>query len=204
MIGLKDGIMLSRAEIAALIEFTSSALDQPTSRARFVAAGDTLRAHCSDGVRALEVAAPNNGLEGEWLISRAGLSQLKRTLGGGDMAKLVVEDHTISRVVVTDAIGAEVAELRWTDEASAQMSFPEISSAIRRPGKGRPVSAFRANALLLASLSTLVKAANSSVLTMHIPTSDQHPILCEVRGDEGTWTSVIMPTGAPDAIGDTL
>lgn len=191
------GIVVTKAELAALLEFAESSKDSSLSVVQFWVDGDRCRAYATDGKRAVEADGESNGrTEGEWTVHREFLDSVRKLLTGAQQAVLEVSAASLHSVKIEDAeTGTEVSSLTWpTDAASTQTTIPTLRQIIQLPLPKRDVSRCATlPACQLAGLSLVGKAAQWDACDIYPPESAQDPLVFRIDGGAGTmWTGIVM------------
>lgn len=194
----QKGIIINKAEIAALLEFAGRDTESALSAVQFRTEGDGLVVCASDGHRCIEARGMVDKLkrrpDGEWALGREFLTELRKLLGADDRAVLVVSGASLHEAVVEDEAGEPRSTLHWpTDAASAQMTSPALRSVVQLPRKSKRVTCMTLNPAYLASVALVARAAHRGVVDIYVPETRESPIAFRVEGLGVTWTGVIMP-----------
>ena len=192
------GILISQAELAALLDFAGD--DDKYGVVHFRINGSAkLLAGSSDGKRAVECTANGLGKAGEWHVDRQLVEGARRLLDPTETkALLKCTDKGLKEVHV---VGIEDGTIRGrysfaNELTSTQISMQNIPDEIEA---GSEVAAnmkgtwFAADMRSLKPVIKVQRAANEAPVTFYPPKKPTGRVLFETRSGDGHWKGVICP-----------
>lgn len=192
------GILISKAEIAALLEFATTDQANELSRVRFFVDGDRCWAYASDGHRAIEADGESSDeLSGEWAVERSFLEAVKKLLDKDTRAVLEFSGASLHSAVIEDEEeGAERGTVTWPhDAAIAQLTIETLRQVIKIPRTRETVRCVTVPGTQLAALALVAKAAGWNELDVYPPKTRSEPMVFRIDGGAGTtWTGCVMPS----------
>jgi hypothetical protein len=191
-----EGITLTRAEIAALLEFTGDDAGSPTSRVQVHTRGEAVGAYATDGRRAVEVTGTcEDGVEdGDWQIESAFLDAVRKVLDSKGDAVLHVRPNGVQEATLRGEDGAPVGTVVWPhDAATTQIPLDALRASLRIPGGSRSVRCITVPSSQLAALEKVGKAAGRDGVTLYPPATIVEPLVFQCESETGDWIGAIMP-----------
>lgn len=191
-----EGITLTRAEIAALLEFASTDPERQLSRVRMVTRPDAVKAYASNGIRAVEVSglcAPGTD-DGDWQVERAFLDAVRKVLTAKGEAVLHVTGAGVQEATLRNDEGEPVGTVVWPhNAATTQLPIEAIQTAITIPAGGKSVRCVTVRASQMKALEAVGKGAGREEIDIYAPKTRADPIVFRCESDAGDWIGCIMP-----------
>jgi len=199
----KRGIVVNKAEIAALLEFASRDVERSLSNVQIRVEGSKLFAYATDGRRAIEaIGGVADGEDGEWALGREYLAELRKLLGNDDRAVLLVSGASLHEALIEDEDGNQRSSLTWPkDAASTQTTIPVLRQAMAIPRGAKRASCVSVPASQLGAIALVGRAAGWDEVDIYVPKGRADPLVFRVDASPTTWTGCIMPTGKDDPEG---
>jgi hypothetical protein len=194
----ENGLLLSKAELTALLGFCSKDPEKPNLCVVQVRTrDDVVFAYATDGKRAVSArghATPDSS-HGEWLVRRECLDQARRALDGSQCLRLKFSFSSLNEARIEQQ-GVEVATLNWPQDAAVfQASFPDVAGIVRIPHVSDEVARCAGIAAeYLADIKLMAKAASVTAVDCYPPRTNRDPAYFCADGEDTTWTAVVMPT----------
>lgn len=197
MFASKNGLVFSKADIAALLKFTSSNPEKPHLQAvELRVSGDEFLAYATDGIAAVEACAPatKEAEEGVWVVTSRFLDDTRKLIPSGGTAVVEFRGGKVHRSVITDKDGDNARNYGANDEHELpQQRFPAVQSVVKLPNTEHPVPIMTLAGELVARVALMEKAASTVGSDFHFPSSRQDPVGVEVATDLVRWRAVFMP-----------
>lgn len=194
----ENGVGFTKAELSALLAFTSKDEDRPHLCAVQVRVSDgRVWAYATDGHCAAEVDGMNEGehIDGEWIVNKEFLAQGRQLITGKQVLRLAFSAASLNHARVEDMeTGTEVSNLGWPhDAAYSQLTFPPVRDLLKLPPKERTVRCITLNPEFLALVDKVGKAASGGA-DIYPPKDPLQPVVIRVGAEcATTWTLLIMP-----------
>lgn len=194
----KQGILIGKYELGALLEFTEKK-DQRFAVVHFrvAAPGGKMVAGATDGKRYVECEADvEDGAEpGEWSVQIDALEDLRRLCEEGSIAAVLRVKRgglTEAALVIADSLKVDKVHKWATNKASTQLSIEKVREAGAWAANTNGTW-FAINAFYLADLQSVSKAADKCPITLYAPSAPDARVCFEATGTGGRWRGVIMP-----------
>lgn len=199
MICSLSGLVLTKAELSALLAFSAKTSDERPhlSVVHFLVEDDRCWAYATDGHRAVECDGESDAKlpNGEWLVAREFLDAANKLLGAEQSIRLCFSRASLTEAVVEDKEGLQLSTFQWPrDAASSQQTFPQVRDVIKIPQHSNPVRVVTLNPAYIADLKKVAAAAEKEAIDLYPPESPLSPLFFRVETDPTTtWTGAIMP-----------
>lgn len=194
------GIILSRAELTALLAFAATDEKRQPQKCviHFSTLDQRLRAYAADGTRAIEADSAFNDQApaGEWSIDRRFLEQARKLATADDLIVLEVSGASLHTARIEDEAGGEISTIAWpVDAASSQATLPldDFRQIIKLDPSDVATKCVTVNSSQLASLAVIGKAANWDAVDLYQPATRAEPLRFRFDSVGSTWTGVLMP-----------
>lgn len=207
----RDGIVLDKAELKALLEFAHAAPDSMHAVVHFTVSGEHVRAYATTTERSIEAqgVAESDAQEGVWTVFRDFLAACHKLIGTGQHLVLEVSHSSLNRAVVMgeseDGDLVECASMTWPRDASVSQSgftAEGFRSYVQLPAVARRVKCVTVSASHLGALAVVSKAAGESV-DLYVGKDRSDPLFFRFDGDSTTWTGSITPLRSRADLEDT-
>lgn len=207
---LPHGILLEKAELRALLEFTPRNPEDPRAVVHFRTEGTTVTAYATDGKRCIQADgfADDGVQKGEWSVFRDFLVACHKLIGGGQHLVLEVTGASLNRAYAQDTETMdERASMTWPiDAAATQQSLPieGLQNLVILPTHSTPARCVSVPAGQIGALSIVGKATgvDGPALDIYPPENRLAPLIFRVDGPIATWTGAISQMGAPESTED--
>lgn len=207
----RDGIVLDKAELKALLEFSHAAPDSMHAVVHFEVSGEHVHAYATTTARSVEVqgVAESDAHEGVWSVYRDFLVACHKLIGSEQHLVLEVSHSSLNRAVVMgegeDGELVECASMTWPRDASVSQSgftAEGFRRYVQLPAVARRVKCVTVSAAHLGALAVVSKAAGESV-DLYVGKDRSDPLFFRFDGDFTTWTGSIVPRRSPADMEDT-
>lgn len=199
----KQGLHLNKAELSAILAFTSKEESKPQLMgAKIVVADGRVCAYATDGRASVvgEGLSDSHNRSAEYFVNSDFLKAAHKVATKGNDLLLEFKDDGLHDACVLDDEGEEVGRWHQDEEgASTQTSaFPDVR--IKIPNGEHPCANSTLDASHLRSLTAICKAADIGALDVHMPKTRDDGVVFRVGvGGDTTWTARIMPAASDAA-----